>query len=189
MNKVRKHCLLRTFLAFFALSMLFAHNASAQGKQDFAPDRSFETAPCGDNQLSVRHDSDDAAMGGVRAIDYTFTNTSSAPCTLSGYPRFELLNKSGRPVRGGRAKRRLSLMGDEAKAPPPLVTLEPGKTASFWLDYLARGAGSMGKPCPTYRKVRITAPGTNHGFVLREEMEVCSGLEVSPVRLPSDEQR
>jgi hypothetical protein len=178
---------LRLLLAFFALSMLFVHNASAQGTQGFAHDKSLAAAQCLDNQLSVRHDSEDAAMGGLRSMQYFFTNTSSSPCTLKGYPRFELLNKSGRPVRGGRAANGLTLMGDEFKKPPQLVTIEPGKTATFWIDYHARGAGSMGKPCPTYRKFRITAPGTKRTFVQRDVIEVCSGLEVSPVRAPTDE--
>jgi hypothetical protein len=178
---------LRLFLAFIALSILLVHNASAQGKQDFAHDKSLAAAQCLDNQLSLRHDPEDAAMAGLRSMRYFFTNTLSSPCTLKGYPSFELLNKSGRIVRGGRAANGLTLMGDELKEPPQLVTIEPGKTATFWIDYLARGAGAMGKPCPTYRKFRITAPGTKRVFVQRDVIEVCSGLEVSPVRAPSDE--
>jgi hypothetical protein len=178
---------LRLLLAFIALSMLFVHNASAQGKQDFAHDKNLAAAQCLDNQLSVSHDAEDAAMGGLRSMQYFLTNTSSSPCSLKGYPRFELLNKSGRLVRGGRAVNGLTRMGDEFKEAPQLVTIEPGKRATFWIDYLARGAGSMGKPCPTYRRFRITAPGTKRVFVQRDEIEVCSGLEVSPVRAPSVE--
>lgn len=178
---------LRLLFAFIAVSVLFVHNASAQGKQDFAHDRNPAPAQCLDNQLSVRHNSEDAAMGGLRSMQYFFTNTSSTPCTLKGYPSFELLNKSGRVAQGGRAAKGLTRMGDEFTKPPQLVTIEPGKTATFWIDYLARGAGSTGKPCPTYRQFRITAPGTKRVFVQRDVIEVCSGLEVSPVRAPSDE--
>lgn len=182
-----QHGDLRLLLALIALSILFVHNASAQGKQDFAHNKSLAAAQCLDNQLSVRHDPEDAAMGGLRSMQYFFINTSSSPCTLKGYPRFELLNKSGQLARGGRAANGLTRMGDEFKMPPQLVTIEPGKTATFWIDYLARGAGSMGRPCPTYRKLRITAPGTKRVFVQRNVIEVCSGLEVSPVRAPSDQ--
>jgi hypothetical protein len=178
---------LRLPLAFIALSMVLAHNAAAQVKQNFAHGKSLAAAQCLGNQLSLRHDSEDAAMGGLRSMQYFLTNISSSPCTLKGYPRFELLNDSGRPARGGRAAQGLTRMGDELKAPPQLVTIAPGKTAMFWIDYLARGAGSMGKPCPAYRKFRITAPGTKRVFIQRDEIEVCSGLEVSPVRAPTDE--
>ena len=182
-----KHCVLRMLFALFALTMLSFHNASAQGKQDFTHVKSLAAGWCHENQLSVRHISEDAAMGGVRTIVYAFTNTSSSPCTLKGYPRFEVLNKWGRLVRGGRAARGVDMLGDDAKAPPRLVTIEPGKTASFLVYYNAGGAGYMGKPCPTHRKVRITPPGTKRGFVLRDELQLCGSLEVSPVGFSSDE--
>ena len=183
----RNHCLLRMLFACCALSMLFFQNASAQGEQDFTHGKGLAAKRCHENQLSASHVSEDAAMGGVRSIVYAFNNTSSSPCTLSGYPSFEVLSKSGRLVRGGRAARGLTRMGDEARTPPRLVTIEPGKTATFMVYYNAGGAGYMGKPCPIYRRVRIIAPGTRRGFVLREEIQLCRGLEVSPVRLPSGE--
>jgi hypothetical protein len=186
MNKKRKFYTVRFLFAFFALSMLFLHDASAQGKRDFAHVKNVLAARCLENQLSVRHVSEDAAMGGVRTIDYIFKNTSSSPCTLSGYPRFEVLNRSGRVVRGGRAARGLTRMGDDARTRPRLVTIEPGKAARFLVYYNAGGAGYMGKPCPIYRQVRITAPGTRRGFVLREELQLCGRLEVSPVGTPSE---
>lgn len=183
----RNHCMLKTLFAFFALSMLFLHDASAQGKRDFAHVKNLASVRCLENQLSVSHVSEDAAMGGVRTIDYAFTNNSSSPCTLRGYPRFEVLSKSGRLVRGGRAANGLTMMGDEARKPPRPVMIEPGKTARFLVYYNAGGAGYMGKPCPIYRKIRITAPGTKRGFVLREELQLCGRLEVSPVGVPSNE--
>lgn len=178
----------RALFAFFALSLLFAQHASAQeGKQDFAHGESLAVARCLDNQLSVSHVSEEAAMGGVRTTTYAFANTSSEPCALKGYPRFEALSNSGRPVRGGRAANGLTMMGDEFQKPPQEVTIEPGKRAMFLIYYNAGGAGHLGKPCPTYRKVRITAPGSKRAFVLREDMQLCGRLQVSPVGLSSDE--
>src|SRR5882724_11716585 len=60
-------------------------------------------AQCSSGQLSVKAGDEDAAMGGVRSVTYTFTNTSSTPCTLNGYPGFELLNKAGHPIPGKHA--------------------------------------------------------------------------------------
>jgi hypothetical protein len=184
-----KYIELRALLAFFVLSMLLVHDASAQRKQDFTHNKSLTPTQCGNNQLSLRHEDEDAAMGGLRNMKFIFTNISASPCTLEGYPRFELLNKLGQPVRGGRATNGLTRMGDDLKKPPQLVTIEPGKTAMFWIGYLARGAGSIGKPCPTYRKFKVTAPGTNRVFIQSNSyvIEVCSGLEVSPVLAPSNE--
>ena len=182
-----KHYMRRILFAFFALSTLCFHNIAAQGKRDFAHVKSLAAVRCQENQLEVSHVSEDAAMGGVRTIDYAFTNTSSSPCTLKGHPRFEVLNKLGQLVRGGRAANGLTRMGDEARRPPRLVIIEPGRTATFQVYYNAGGAGYMGKPCPIYRRVRITAPGTKRGIVLREELQLCGRLEVSPVALPSNE--
>lgn len=170
-------------LAAFALSMLLFHSASSQEKQNFGHGKSLAPTQCRDGQISVRHVSEDAAMGGVRTITYAFTNSSSSPCTLQGYPRFEVLNKLGRLVR--RATNNPTWAGGDANTPPPLVTIEPGENATFVVYYNAGGAGYVGKPCLTYRKVRIIAPGTKRGFVLRDEVEVCRALEVSPVVSPS----
>jgi hypothetical protein len=139
-------------------------------------------APCRGADLSVRHVSDDAAMGGHDLIDYALRNNSSSPCTLKGYPRYELLDRSGKVRRRGRAINSPQLPGDETKVPPQLVTLEPGKEASFRVYYNSGGAGHMGKPCPVSRKIRITAPGTTRHFSRREEVRLCFGLAVSAVR-------
>jgi Protein of unknown function (DUF4232) len=138
-------------------------------------------APCRREELSVRHVSDDAAMGGHNLIDYAFKNNSSSPCTLIGYSRFELLDRSGKVRRGGRAINSQQLPGDDKKEPPQLVTLEPGKEAIFRVYYNNGGAGHMGKPCPVSHKIRITAPGTTRHFVRREEIRLCFGLTVSAV--------
>ena len=187
-----KLCHSRMLNAFFALAMslsfgVFANETFAQGRPDFALAGRLVSARCLERQLSVRHVSEDAAMGGVRTIDYAFTNDSSSPCTLSGYPRFEILNRLGQTVRHGRAASGLTMMGDDARKRPHTVTIKPGETATFLVYYNAGGAGYMGKPCPTYRRVRITPPGARRGFVLREEIQLCGRLEVSPVDSPRTE--
>ncbi len=169
--------------AAFALLLLNCA-AHAQGEHDSARAGRLTRAQCRFEQLSVKHVSDDAAMGGARSITYALTNKSSSPCTLDGYPRFEVLSAAGRVVRGGRAKDGLSVLGDEAKAPPSPLMIQPGKAARFLVYYNAGGAGNM-RPCPTYRRVRITAPGTARGFVLRESLQLCGDLQVSPVGSPA----
>jgi len=123
---------------------------------------------------------DDAAMGGVRMISYAFKNKASVACTLKGYPTYELLRKSGTVPPHGRARKSAAAPGEDA-SPPQMVTLEPGKEAGFRVDYNAGGAGYMGKPCPVTRRVRITAPASSRRFVLREEISLCNGLQVSAV--------
>jgi hypothetical protein len=176
----RKQNIPGMLFACLALSVLFVQNASAQ---DSARAKTSAPAWCRDAQLSVRHIGEDAAMGGRRSIDYAFTNISTFPCALKGHPRFEVLGRSGRIVRRGRAA-----VGVDAERTEGLVAIERGKTATFTVSYNAGGAGRVGRPCPTYPKVRIIAPGNKRGVVLREALQLCGEVEVAPVRLPSGEQ-
>jgi len=141
-----------------------------------------QSAPCRGEDLTVRHVTDDAAMGGHNTIEYAFTNNSSSPCTLKGYPRFELLDRSGRGRPDGRAIDSQQLPGDESRQAPRLVILAPGREASFHVYYNNGGAGYLGRPCPLVRRVRIKAPGTRRSFVLREEIRSCRSVLVSAVR-------
>ena len=122
--------------------------------------------PCVREDLRIKEGETDAAMGGVRATPYIFTNVSSSACMLDGYPAVELLNQKGAVVR--RATRQKS------DGPNASVTLEPGKTAWFNLNYNAGGAGHMGKPCPIYQKVRVKAPRVARLFVMRTEIQTCA---------------
>jgi len=140
--------------------------------------------PCRGEELSVRHVTDDAAMGGHNLIDYAFRNNSSSPCTLTGYPGFELLDKAGNVRPRARAINSRRLPGDETREPPQPVTLEPGQEAGFRVYYNSGGAGYMGKPCPVSRKVRIVPPGSRRIFELREEIRSCRSVLISAVHKP-----
>ena len=185
---VRRKCISpRMLFAFFALLTLFVHYAHAQGKQALTQGKSSAPAQCGDNHLSLRNTGEVVSMGPMRFMEFILTNTSSSPCTLEGYPRFQFLNKSGRPAHVGLAANGVTFQSLYS-VPPQLVvtmvTIEPGKKAKFVINYLARYDEDREKPCPTYRKAWVTAPGIKRVFVQRFRrygIEVCSGLKVSPV--------
>lgn len=165
-----------------------ASAVTAQTKIKLAPNLRIDLqpiAPCLGADLSVRHVNDDAAMGGHLLTDYGFKNNSSSACTLKGYPRFELLTKSGQLLPRGRGINSRELMGDEAPSDPKLITIEPGKEAIFRVYTNNGGAGYMGKPCPMSRKVRIIAPGTTRAFILKDEIRSCQAVKVSAVRAAS----
>jgi Domain of unknown function (DUF4232) len=143
--------------------------------------------PCRGPDLSVRHANDDAAMGGHLLTDYAFKNNSASACTLKGYPRFELLNKSGGLLPKGRAINSRQLMGEDVPSAPRLVTIEAGKEATFRVYTNNGGAGYTGKGCPTSRKVRIVAPGTTQALILKDEIRSCQKVQVSAVRVASPE--
>jgi hypothetical protein len=138
--------------------------------------------PCRDVDLSVRHVTEDAAMGGVNTVEYAFKNKSSSSCTLIGYPRFELLDKAGKVRPHGRAINSRQMPGEESKHTPQVVLILPGSEAGFAVYYNSGGAGYMGKPCPVTRRVGITAPGTTRRFILRDQINSCSDLQVFAIR-------
>ena len=162
-----------------------ASAAAAQEQIKLAPNFQIGPAPCRGADLSVRHVSDDAAMGGHNLTDYALKNESAAPCTLKGYPQFELLNKSARLMPKGRAVNSRQLMGDEAAQAPQLVTIDAGKEAIFRVYTNNGGAGHTGKPCPSSRWVRIVAPGTTRAFVLKDNLTSCGKVQVSAMRVMS----
>ena len=164
-----------------AASLVAGGQANTKAIGSIHSGRAAPSAPCRGEDLTVRHVTDDAAMGGQRTIDYAFKNTSSSSCTLIGYPRFELLDESGRGRPRGRAINSPQLPGEDAKQQPQLMTIYPENEAEFRVYYNSGGAGYVGKPCPVSRKVRIIAPGTTRPFILRERISSCREIQVSAV--------
>jgi hypothetical protein len=156
--------------------------SSPTSKPIESPHLPLRSGQCRGVDLSVRHVTDEAAMGGQRTIDYAFKNKSGTPCTMKGYPRFELLNKMGRASPSGRAINSQKLPGDQEKHPPELVTIAPGAEAWFRVYYNSGGAGYVGKPCRVSLKIRMVAPGTTRSFLLKEDITSCRMVEVSTVR-------
>jgi uncharacterized protein DUF4232 len=168
----------RLALLVITISLAFAPVYSSRTSN--SPGRLAAVVPsCAHQNLKVKAGEGNAAMGGVRETPFIFTNVSASACTLEGYPNLELLNEKGALVK--RANKQKS---DE---PPAAVTIEPGKTAWFNLNYNAGGAGHMGKPCPAYSKVKITAPGVTQPFVLRAEIQTCSRTDFSITAITSGE--
>lgn len=108
---------------------------------------------CHASDLTVAHASNGAAAGSL-SERVTFTNTSGATCTLTGYPGMQMLGAQGQHLT-------TTVHRGAASSVPPVpertVTLAPGGTASFiagWAD----ATGYAGATCPTSTQVEITAP-------------------------------
>lgn len=170
----------------FCVSVALGENARSKNEVNGAL-KAQAASQCTREQLTLKAGDEDAAMGGVRIVNYTFTNTSSTPCTLKGYPALVLLNKAGKPVPGKHTVNKAKMFSDSGPVPQALVTLEPGKTAMFLIYYNNGGAGYTGKPCPTYPRVKVTAPGTANGFTLKQEIQTCIKVEVSSIRASAPE--
>lgn len=128
---------------------------SSSGSSPASTGTSRATGPgrCRSAALTVAHAENGAAAGSL-SERVTFTNTSSATCTLTGFPGMQMLDAQGKPL-PTRVHR-----GSASSVPPVperTVTLAPGGTASFvagWAD----ATGYAGDTCPTSAQVEITAP-------------------------------
>jgi hypothetical protein len=163
--------------------LILAGNAPAQTTSAQITDYSHATgrpqAQCLGANLSVSRISEDAGVGN-RAVNYAFTNTSSSPCTLKGYPGFALLDKRGRRLRGIQVSRSDATYFQPEQAPQE-VTLEPGKTAWFQVAYSA--VQSTPRKCPVSAKVKIIAPGSRRALIIADQLDPCGGgVTVTPVR-------
>lgn len=149
------------FVARSQTNISYNHNASM-------------TAPrCIGAQLSARHESEDAGAG-QRDVTYAFTNLSPSPCTLSGYPRFALLNHAGHLMSG----QSITHNSDPVTA----VTLAPSGKAFFTIHYSS--CSTVGTPpCRFSSRVRIKAPGTRRAFILREQLDPFQlSVDLSPIK-------
>ena len=150
-----------------------------------APVHKMSLSNCTGAQLSLVGDEGDSDIGGKRYWNYVFTNISSRPCVLRGYPTFTLLNRSGRTYRGlgveytnDYPNSATQALGKRSRS----VTLQPGKKAWFQIYYNDGMALEHTKPYPVIHRVRITAPHTTRRFVLKGDLHVCCSVQVSSLR-------
>jgi hypothetical protein len=123
--------------------------------------------------------------GGAGTIEMlvTMANTSSATCTMEGYPGIQLLSASGSPipttvVRGGGPE----YPTPAANAPPAPVSLAPEQSAAFSFSYSDVPVGNE-TSCPTSARAEVTPPNDTAYAVIPMQIAPCGNgtLHVSPV--------
>ncbi len=137
---------------------------------------------CLASQLSIEPHQGGAAAGTI-VLSVSMRNASATACTLQGYPGMQLLGAQGTPiptnvVRGGFSG---SVPAAVSQA-PSLVTLAPGFTASFWLQYEDVPVGGE-TSCPSSAKAQITPPNDTSPALVALAISPCNGgtVHVSPV--------
>jgi hypothetical protein len=94
-------------------------------------------------------------MGSVGS-SAVFTDTSSSPCTLDGYPSLQMLDANGAHIPTLVA--RSGAVTTVPRLPARLVSLKPGAHATFYIGFEdATGFGAA--TCPTSSRVEVTPPG------------------------------
>jgi Domain of unknown function (DUF4232) len=137
---------------------------------------------CLASQLSIEPHQGGGAAGTI-SLTISMRNTSATACTLQGYPGMQLLNSQGamiptNVVRG-------SFTGSApapASQPPSLITLAPGFSATFWLQYEDVPVGNE-TTCPASTKAQITPPNDTAPALVPLVISPCNGgtVHVSPV--------
>jgi hypothetical protein len=134
-------------------------------------------------RISVDSGQADGAAGSTYyPID--FTNTSTAACTLDGYPGVSFVaatDSSGRQI--GAAAQRNPEFG------PEQVRLAPGGEAHAWLQVGAAGnyPDSTCQPA-TAQGLRVYPPGETEAGYVQQDFPACAGLAaqlltIMPVRV------
>jgi hypothetical protein len=98
------------------------------------------------------------ALAGQAGGYLKFTNDSSTPCRMSGWPAVVGLTATGQATRLRRMQS--SMFGAwHYSAPPPVVTLQPGDSAYAIVAAADKPAGGNAR-CPApYARLRVSPPG------------------------------
>jgi hypothetical protein len=113
-------------------------------------------------------------------------NVAAVACRIRGYPRVLAVNAAGHVVATARQTPSGYLGGlfNAGSHTPPLVTLDPGKRASAFVegyDYSLATGGAKG--CAPYPALLVTPPNSTRSVrvLLPSPRSLCSGLQVHPV--------
>jgi hypothetical protein len=155
---------------------LFASAALASSAVVATTERAQASTPaCGSSAIVVSASQTEAATGHGSLV-LRFRNASSRPCTLSGYPALEALDRRGHVV--ARAQRTpLGFAGGSHNGTHPVV-LRPGASASAtaeWLNFNAATSGS----CPFSQSIATAPPNVAHLVRLSRSVSTCE-LQIHP---------
>jgi Domain of unknown function (DUF4232) len=146
--------------------------------------------PCTATQLRVELGRAGAAAGHI-GQEVRFRNTSSATCTMKGYPRLQLIGAGGEHL-----ATHVNDGTDYTVQAMPVrsLTLRPRAEAAFLIGY-EDGTGYGTSVCPTSTRVQIFAPLADAPLVVAWHLQPyggptiarlrCGVITVSPVVLPS----
>jgi ABC-type Fe3+-hydroxamate transport system substrate-binding protein len=127
------------------------------------------------SHLSLARPTTNGAAGSI-GLRFTFTNRSTASCTLLGYPGIGRLNGEHKVMTTTVVRGTSTVVPAE---PERTVVLAPGGRASFFAGYSDVPGGSA---CPTSAYLEVTPPNAYDHFTLPVSADVCRAtITVSPV--------
>lgn len=142
-------------------------------------DQSTTNGTCATEQLDIGLSNEQGAAGS-RLADVTFTNTSSEPCTLNGFPGVSAVTNNDGTQLGAAAER-------ESGQETTTITLAPGHSARAGLKMTNVGVLDPASCQPQAADgLRVYPPGeTASAFIRISGLEGCAGdanyLSIQPV--------
>jgi hypothetical protein len=128
---------------------------------------------CSGDKLSFKETEGEGDIGGKSYARFLFTNISSAPCSLYGYPKFALFDRKEREMAG------VKVVIAEESDKPTRVTLKPGKTAWFQVFYTdGMIAAGLRKPAPASYEIKVKAPRAEKEFVIKSQIHAYKEVRV-----------
>lgn len=101
-------------------------------------------------------------------------NVSKTTCSMTGWPRVQLLNARGTVLPSHEQQITSDMFGT---SPKPTVKVKPGAGASFAIDTTAPATS-----CPFSRSIVVTPPGGHGSKRLSMKVQACSEFSVLPAQ-------
>jgi hypothetical protein len=129
---------------------------------------------------------------GTVVEEFGFTNDSAKACSLEGYPRVQMLAKSGKNQQTVDHRESPEILPVNFDIKEKVVVLTPGKTAHFWIAFHDE-TGYGPSTCPTSDALRFSPPHDTATITLRGrhgqiaayygsvQHLVCGVIQVTPV--------
>lgn len=173
-------------VVFGAISLLLLAGCARQNVSVVSPTPVIQ--PCLISGLSVQIGNEGVAMGTIGFTDMTFTNTSQSTCTLTGFPKLQMLDGSGNDIPTQSTHEPMqSIPGNSIE----IVSLASGTKAHFDIRF-HNMTGYANAYCPTSTRVVITPPEEKKGLTVPWRINPyggptiqklhCGEILVSPLR-------
>jgi len=138
--------------------------------------------PCTPSQLTVGGFGTSGAAG-TGVVTIRIEDTSSLPCSLTGYPVVTFLNSAGTPLH--------VTVSHTGIWPPgvPRIVLPPGEAASAGFIILSSDIQQTSTPCPVATSISVTPPNMSASFKVDTAVQVLgiflcrpgSAVDISPI--------
>ena len=134
-------------------------------------------APCQTQQLILSAEQNQGGAAGSAGWTFSYQNTSTSPCSISGYPGFLALDSTGHVMPDGP----VTTSGEK----PQVLTLNPLAKAYFLAYWPAHDAVGTENGCVVPSIIESTPPGNHLPLAISTNSigDICGTPAISPLTL------